>query len=110
MAEYQAGNLDQRIELQAKTRTADGVGGATTAWTTYATVWALVRPMSGRERENAMRTEGKADYLIVLRNRDDVLETHRIKWRGRYLNIRFPKNAGPRGPWLELEAEKGASA
>ena len=110
MAEYQAGQLDQRIQLQSKTRTADGVGGATTAWATYATVWAHIRPLSGRERENAMRTEGKADYLVVLRYRSDITETHRILWRGRYLNIRFPKNMGPRTAWLEIEAEQGASA
>jgi SPP1 family predicted phage head-tail adaptor len=108
--EYHAGLLDQRIELQAKTRVPDGVGGASTTWATYATVWAMVRPMTGRERETAMRSEGRAGYKVVVRNRDDIAETHRILWRGRYMNIRFPVNAGPRGLWLELEAELGASS
>jgi SPP1 family predicted phage head-tail adaptor len=107
--DYHAGLLDQRIELQARTRTADGYGGANVAWSTYATVWAMVRPMTGRERENAQRAEGTSNYLVVIRARSDVDETHRILWRGRYMNIRFPKNAGPRPLFMELEAELGLS-
>jgi SPP1 family predicted phage head-tail adaptor len=110
MKEYSAGDLTERIELQSKVRTPDGVGGATTDWTTYATVWAMVRPMTGRELENAMRAEGKANYLVAIRNRTDVQETHRAKWRDRYLNLRFIKRAGARSLWLEIDAELGASA
>lgn len=106
---YHAGQLDQRISLQRRTMTRDGGGGADESWSTYATVSAMVRPMTGREREVAMREEARADYLVVLRYRNDILETDRILWRGRYLDIHFPKDLGPRTAWLELECEKGAS-
>lgn len=107
---YAIGELNERISLQRKTRTGDGAGGAAASWSEYAEVWALVRPMSGRERENAGREEGVRLYLVVMRHRDDVRDGDRVEWRGRHLNIRFPKDRGPRSHWLELEAEMGAAS
>lgn len=107
---YEIGELDQRIALQRRTRTRDDAGGATTTWTTYATVWALVRPLSGRERERLMREEATANYLVVIRERDDVLPSDRIQWRSRELNIRFIKSRGARAMYLEIEAELGAAS
>lgn len=107
---YGAGMLDQQVSLQHRTLTDDGAGGATEAWTEYAAVWALVRPMSGRERENAMRNEATSNYLVVVRYRSDILERDRITWRGTNLNVRFVKDAGPRPLFLEIEVERGVSS
>ena len=104
------GQLDQRISLQHRTLTDDGAGGATEAWTEYAEVWASVRPMTGRERENAMRNEATSNYVVTVRYRSDILERDRIVWRSKELNIRFIKNAGPRPPFLDLEVEMGVSS
>lgn len=106
---YQAGQLDQRISLQRKSRVRDGAGGATETWTEYAEVYAMVRPMTGRERQNAERAEALSDYVVVIRYRSGILPSDRIEWRGRKLNIRFIRNQGPRTSWLEIEAEMGAS-
>ncbi len=105
---WSIGMLDQRVTIRRKTSTKDGAGGSVTAWSDYTTVWAHVRPLRGRERDQAMRTEGVADYLVVIRNRDDLLDDDVIHWRGRDFNIRFPMAKGPRTPWLEIEAELGA--
>lgn len=106
---YHLAELDQRVAFQSRTAVRDGAGGVTDTWSTYATVWAMVRPMSGRERQNAQRPEATSDYLVVIRLRDDVFEGHRIVWRGRHLNIRFVKERGPRHNFLEIEAEKGVT-
>jgi SPP1 family predicted phage head-tail adaptor len=103
-----AGKLDQRITLTRNTLTDDGSGGSTSASTTYATVWANVRPMSGLERERSQRTEATSDYVVTIRNRDDVLEGDVIGWLGRSLNIRFVPPR-PRSNWLVIEAEMGAA-
>lgn len=100
-----AGDLDQRIELQRLTRMPDGGGGYSEEWTTYATPWASVRPMSGRERYHAQQTQASANYRVTIRYRADVQDADRILWRGRVLNIRFRADAGPRDLYLTIDAE-----
>lgn len=107
---YHTGMLDQRVSLQRSTLVDDGAGGAAVSVVEYAEVWAYVHPMSGREREHAMRADSTANYLVVVRTRDDVLERDRIVWRGRTLNVRFARNKGPREEYLEIEAEMGAAS
>lgn len=110
MAFYRLGELNQRVTLESKARTRDGVGGASVAWSSYATVSALVRPLSGREREHAGRREATADYLVVIRNRTDLVEAHRIGWAGRKLNIVFIRSRGSRTQFLEVEVVLGGSS
>lgn len=104
---YAIGELDERITLQRKSLADDGAGGATVSWSDVAEVWAHVRAMSGREREQSMRNEGTADYVVVIRRRE-LLPADRIVWRGRYLNIRNLRDDGPREPYLRIDAEMGA--
>lgn len=107
---YHAGMLDQRVGLQSLALTPDDGGGATESWTTYATVWAHVRPMSGREREQADRVEATSNYMLAVRDRSDIKEGHRVSWGDRYLNIRFVRSTGGRHSFLELECELGAKS
>ena len=102
------GKLDQRISLQHRTLVDDRQGGAKERWNEYAEVWANVRPMTGRERENAMRNEATSNYVVTIRYRSDVLERDNITWRGSTLNVRFVRDAGPIPQYLEIEVEKAA--
>ena len=43
------GTLRHRVELQEPVENQDGYGEAERTYTTYATVWASVEPLSGRE-------------------------------------------------------------
>jgi SPP1 family predicted phage head-tail adaptor len=104
------GALDQRVFLMRKVSTPDGAGGTTSAWTPYDVVWAEIKPMTGREREARGRIEGSGSYTVRIRNRADMLESDAIRWRGRDMNIRFIKNAGPRAMDLVIEAEVGVLA
>lgn len=99
------GQLDQRIELEHIVQAPDGGGGYVESWVSYAHVWANVRPMSGRERFQAQQTQAAADYRFTIRYRDDVTEADRIRWRGKTYNIRFIADAGPREPYLAIDAE-----
>lgn len=105
-----SGELDERVSLQRLTPKRDGAGGATETWAEYAEVWAKVRPMTGRERENAARTEALSDYVVKIRYRADVRAADRIVWRDRELNVRFMKDRGPRELYLELEAQMGVKS
>lgn len=110
MLRYRLGELDQRVTLESSTMTQDGAGGAETTWSTYATVWAKVTPLTGRESERSDRREATSAYLIVLRNRDDVVEGHRLGWRGRKLNVTVVRSQGPRLQFMEIEAQLGGSS
>lgn len=104
---YQSGQLDQRVTFKRRSKRPDGYGGNTVTVSEVATVWAYVRPLNGTEREQAQRQEGIASYMIVIRNRDDLLDTDTAVWRGREFNLRFRRDQGPRPQWLEIEADKG---
>lgn len=108
--QWKIGQIDQRISLQRSSDVDDGAGGSVATWTEYAEVWAHVVPLSGREREQQQRAEATSNYLVVIRYRSDVVEGHKIRWRGRELNVRFVRSEGPRTSWLEIEAEMGAAA
>lgn len=110
MARGRIGNLDQRIKLQRKTLARAGAGGSTASWSDIVETWAEVKPLSGRERQQADREEASSNYEVKIRYRDGIKEGDRVEWLGRHLNIRFVRKEGPRPQYLILEAELGASA
>lgn len=106
---YRTGELTERITFYREQSVSDGMGGTTAGWISLGPVWALVRPMSGGERERAQRVSAESNYLIVVRNRADLTEKDIAEWRGRRLNLRFIKYRGPRALFLEIEAEMGVA-
>lgn len=106
---YHSGELTERVTFRREVRVPDGMGGSELDWSELGEVWALVRPMSGRERQAAHQIEASADYLIVIRSPFDVQEADIAEWQGRQLNIRFVKRRGTRSLFLEMEAEMGVA-
>lgn len=102
------GEMDQRITLRRYTETSNEYGTLVESVVDYATVWARVRPMSGNERDRGQQTEARANYVVIVRNRRDVLEKDFVVWNGNEMNIRFIKDYGGRPIFLELECEYGA--
>lgn len=107
---YQTGELNERITLSREVMTPDGIGGYVRTLKSICDVWALVRPMSGREREHAQAIQASANYFVVIRYRDDIRENDIITWRGRRMNIRFVRDRGPRALFLEMDVEAGVAA
>lgn len=105
---YNARELDQRVTFRKEVQTDDGMGGHSTTWEDVAEVWAKVRPMSGNEREHSDRQNAQANYLIVIRSRDDIDESCIAVWKGTQFNIRFAK-LQPRSRFLALECERGVA-
>ena len=108
----QPGELDQRVAIQARSQSDDGLGGGVTSWATVATRWAKVKPLSGRERRQGEQLEDSRDYRVTLR-RDETTAAigaaHRLVWRGAALNIRFIADAGDRPLYLEIDCERGVA-
>lgn len=107
------GKLDQRVTLERKTLTADGIGGTTAAWANVpsnATVWANVKAKAGREGMDNGRTTATFVSVFTIRNRADLLPQDRIVWGGVTYNIRAFLSEGARQQCLAIEAERGVAS
>lgn len=107
------GELDERVTFKRRNETKNAYGTLVPADVEIATVWALVRPMSGRERDRSQQTEARSNYIVRVRNSPvirGVTEGDFVVWREVNLNIRFIADAGPRELYLEMECERGGPA
>lgn len=88
----QAGQLRERIAIEAMTVVADGMGGETPTWATVATVWGRVRVQMGQEQfaSAAGQVQGVISHKVNLRARSGgvtLTNRHRLLWDGRRLEI-----------------------
>lgn len=58
--------LTRQLELQDPQRVSDGAGGFTEAWATLGTVWAELRPGTGRETGGAIVSVSRVPYRIFV--------------------------------------------
>jgi SPP1 family predicted phage head-tail adaptor len=77
-----AGSLRHQIALQAPAaaQAPDGQVNAVDAWTTYATAWASVEPLSGRELAEADQIRGVSQFRVRLRYSGIIRLRDRILW------------------------------
>ncbi len=81
------GPLRHRIALQAGTGTQGGYGNIPLTFSTYATVWASVQPLSGRELLNAQQVYAETSHRIRLRYLSTVTTKDRILFDSRAFEI-----------------------
>lgn len=104
---FRPGELDQLISIQQKVETPDDMGGNTFAWSEKFTIWAHVRPLSGREVTDFDRVNAEAQYLFAVRWPVDIKESDAILWEGDYYNIRALKKPKGRELYCEITAQRG---
>lgn len=105
--ELYAGKLRSSITVERAVSVADGQGGSSITWATYATIPAFVNPISGTERVYAMRLESTITHRIYIRYRDDLLTSDRITIGSRKFQIKAILNVEERNKWLEIDAVEG---
>lgn len=72
------GKLNKRIAIQQLTATNDDGGGNSEEWTTLATVYASIRPITGDRRFYAQHIEAVVDSEVKIRYRKGVNSTMRV--------------------------------
>lgn len=86
------GQRRERVELWARSSTADGIGGQTPTWNRVATTWAGVTPLDerGKEAVEGGQLTGLHNYHFDLRYRNNIRPgvADRLVWRDRTLEIR----------------------
>jgi SPP1 family predicted phage head-tail adaptor len=97
-----AGNLTDRIVIEQATEARNSVGEVTLSFSTFATVWADVQALSGREAERYGQIVGFTGHKVTIRQLPGVKVSMRIIYAGtRTLEI-GAINEYERGWYLEL--------
>ena len=97
-----AGKLTDRIVIEQATETRNSVGEVSLSWSTFATVWADVQALSGREAERYGQIVGFTGHKVTIRQVPGVKPARRIVWQAtRTLDI-GAINEYERGWYLEL--------
>ena len=103
----EAGKLRNQIAIQAKTATTDSYGGPVESWSTFATVWASIEPLQGRELVNAQSVFAETTVKITMRYLSGVTTAHRITHGGKIYNIQSVLNTEMQNRELVLMASEG---
>jgi SPP1 family predicted phage head-tail adaptor len=97
-----AGRLTDRIVIEQATETRNAVGEVSLSWSTFATVWADVSALSGREAERYGQIVGFTGHKVTIRALAGVKPAMRILYAGsRTLEI-GAINEYERGWYMEL--------
>lgn len=98
--------LNRRVTLEAQTLNPDGGGGYSGGWSTVATVWAAIEPVTGSDVFGPDAGEARVKYRIAIRRRTDVFAGMRANDGGRLFVINSVLDEGPQSQYLTLLAEK----
>lgn len=98
--------LRHRITIQQKSKTSDGQGGFSYSWSTLATVWAKVSPVSTRERLYGQQIEYQRTHQIWLRYRSDITQEMQVTFDGRTFQIKGVFSPDERKIYTVLDAEE----
>jgi SPP1 family predicted phage head-tail adaptor len=87
-----AGGLNKRITIQAKTGAKDSFGQTISSYADVATVWAEIntgqgRSTGGREFYAAQKLHAETEALFKIRYRTRINQAMRIKYGNRYFEI-----------------------
>lgn len=85
-----AGQLRHTIEIQQKTKTADGMGSFTESWSEFATVRAAIWPVSAKEIISNQQNKQQITSKIRIRFLEGVTASMRVLFGTRRLEIVAP--------------------
>lgn len=106
-----AGRLRHRITIQQPGTTQDSYGeeNAAGTWTTFATRWAAVEPLQGREYFAAQQHLARVTTRFILRKINGVTPKMRILFDGRIYDIDAVMDFDERGIEVQLMAVERVS-
>lgn len=82
------GKLRHRITFQDSVPTPDGYKGSSeVTWTNFVTVWASVKPLTGREYFFSQQVKAEVTHRVKIRYRDDITVKMQILFGTRVFGI-----------------------
>lgn len=82
-----AGDIDQRISIEAATYRRNEYGEPVATWAEAWKRWAEVKVLTGSEAYRARAVVATASIQVRIRYLEGVTARHRINWKGRILEI-----------------------
>lgn len=112
MAGLRSGSLNRRIQIQQRSTSQDTFGDQAQTWTTIATVWGEISPLSGRELMSAQSVQSEITHQITVRYQSifanpKAVTAYRAVYKGRYFNITSCENQDERNRIVILSATEG---
>jgi SPP1 family predicted phage head-tail adaptor len=113
---HTASRLRHRVTLQQEAQTPDTQGGYIRSWEDIIELWAEIIPLGAGTAGNyasgnEIFTNGQIEYIqnfrILIRYRNGVDTSQRIRWQDRILNIRSVMNVDEKNELLEIRAVEG---
>jgi SPP1 family predicted phage head-tail adaptor len=96
------GDLNKRIQIQAPSKISDGMGGFDETFSTIATVFASLWPISAREQVQSMQEVMTISHRIRIRYRSVLRPDWRVKFGNRYFSIVSIINPNEKNELLDL--------
>lgn len=86
-----------KITIQEYTFTSDDYGGSTTGWVTQSTVFAMIKPISGREVFQSDQAQSRVTSKMVIRYQSALKNTaetgkYRVSYDGRLFPVKYVRN------------------
>lgn len=99
-----AGELNQRITINARSPGDDALGQANGAWAPLAgmPIWAKAKPARGRESASGSQLTASAEMLFVVRYRADIAPDQQVAWASKLYDIIDAVNIEGANQWLEI--------
>jgi SPP1 family predicted phage head-tail adaptor len=98
------GRLQERIEIQTATKTANTSGQMIRTWAAYKKNWpAYHTDVSGGETYRGRQISAQANHLFVIRTLSGVTTKMRVLWGGVYYGIANIKEPFTGEMWLECK-------
>lgn len=98
------GKRRHRVQLQSRAAGVDAAGNPNGAWSTYASAWAQIEPISGKTAYVAQQLNSAATHVLTIGYRTDVTISprHQVLWEGRALMVEAVQPVdGPAGIHVE---------
>ncbi len=97
-----AGELRHKIIIQQNTPTRDAMNAEVDSWADYATVWASIEPIRGKEFWDSQQINAEITGKIKLRYLAGVISKMRVKFGMRIFEILSVINPGEKNRELQL--------
>lgn len=83
-----AGPLRNRIIIQTTTESQSTSGYNVNTWSTFATVWASIEPLNGKEYFDSQQVNAEENTRFRIRYLQNITTKMRVSWNSRIYDIR----------------------